>query len=173
VLDGGEVGSALGGHLGLWTAQRRQGPTAPQALPTPSCAQPAPTAPEAVQTPRPASELLVSPLFSVLKTLLQGRAKLQKCLQYALGQSDCLRVRQSSGIRTAHGSIQLALYEILRHRYGRSYAGSYCPAGTRNVVCVHFPLPWTINGKHLIFRLNFPPNFRLNDLRVLGLGYRV
>ncbi len=29
------------------------------------------------------------------------------------------------------------------------------------------------NGKHLIFRLNFPPNFRLNCLRVLGLGYRV
>ena len=32
---------------------------------------------------------------------------------------------------------------------------------------------WTMNGKHLIFRLNFPPNFRLNYLRVLGLGFRV
>jgi hypothetical protein len=31
----------------------------------------------------------------------------------------------------------------------------------------------TMNGKHLIFRLNFPPNFRLNYLRVLGLGFRV
>jgi hypothetical protein len=30
-----------------------------------------------------------------------------------------------------------------------------------------------LNGKHLIFRLNFPPNFRLNYLRVLGLGFRV
>ncbi len=29
------------------------------------------------------------------------------------------------------------------------------------------------NGKHLIFCLNFPPNFRLNYLRVLGLGFRV
>ena len=29
------------------------------------------------------------------------------------------------------------------------------------------------NGYHLIFRLNFPPNFRLNYLRVLGIGYRV
>jgi hypothetical protein len=31
----------------------------------------------------------------------------------------------------------------------------------------------TMNGKHLIFRLNFPPNFCLNYLRVLGLGFRV
>jgi hypothetical protein len=31
----------------------------------------------------------------------------------------------------------------------------------------------SMNGKHPIFRLNFPPNFRLNYLRVLGLGFRV
>ncbi len=34
-------------------------------------------------------------------------------------------------------------------------------------------LTWLKNGKHLIFRLIFPPNFRLNYLRVLGIGYRV
>ena len=31
----------------------------------------------------------------------------------------------------------------------------------------------TMNGKHLIFRLKFRPNFRLNYLRILGLGFRV
>jgi hypothetical protein len=31
----------------------------------------------------------------------------------------------------------------------------------------------SMNGKHLNFRLNFPPNFRLNYLRVLVLGFRV
>mmetsp|Transcript_43333 Transcript_43333/g.90737 ORF Transcript_43333/g.90737 Transcript_43333/m.90737 type:complete len:366 (-) Transcript_43333:3160-4257(-) len=50
--------SVLGGLLGWWTVQRRQGPTVPQALPAPSSARLAPTAPAAAQTPRPARRTL-------------------------------------------------------------------------------------------------------------------
>jgi hypothetical protein len=54
--------------------------------------------------------------------------------------------------------------------------GGSCPRRTNSVRTTSRPetrINRTMNGKHLIFRLNFPPNFRLNYLRVLGLGFRV